>query len=143
MQRKRFGSPQSTTARNDNYEPCIRLTNVHRIPRVSRHLDDILTTLEAIIGKGAYMHTYRRSTNNSPTTSVFIQLENWSHHEKLKEILNQMDFHSYSMRAEHFNFNFQFDDNEYTPKGIGCQQCLHNAVNKFQEYVNRITIPYR
>ena len=76
MQRKRFGSPQPTTSRNDNYEPCIRLTNVHRIPRVSRHLDDILTTLEAIIGKVAYMHTYRRSTHNSPTTSVFIQLFN-------------------------------------------------------------------
>ena len=54
-----------------------------------------------------------------------------------------MDFHSHSIRAEHFDFNFQFDDNEYTPRGIGCQQCLHNAVDKFKEYVNRIITPKR
>ena len=44
-----------------------------------------------------------------------------------------MDCHSNSVRYEHFNCNFQFYDNEYTPKRIGCQKCLHNAVNKFQE----------
>ena len=44
-----------------------------------------------------------------------------------------MDFHSHSIRAVHFDFNFQFDHNQYTTRGIGCQQCLHNEVNKFKE----------
>jgi hypothetical protein len=80
------------------------------------------------IGIIIYMHTYRRSSNTNNTTSCFIQLENWKKHSLLAETLNQLEFHGTQLRAEETSFNFQFDDIEYSPKGIGCSLCTHSII---------------
>ena len=111
-------------------ESCVKITNIKKIKRVSRHLDDLLISITHKIGNIMYMHTYRRSSHNNNTTSCFIQLENWHKHTLLAEILNQLDFHGTQLRAEETSFNFQFDDNEYSPKGIGCSLCTHAIKDK-------------
>ena len=108
-------------------EPCVQLTNVHRIDRVSRHLDDILLEWAAEIGNILYMCTYRRSQHDRPTTTVMIQLQNWSKHKTLIDLFNGLDFHGYNIIAKEFYFNFQFHDNEYQPRGIGCTQCIRST----------------
>ena len=77
------------------------------------------------IGNIMYVHTYRRSSHNNNTTSCFIQLENWHNHSVLAYTLNHLDFHGIQLRAEETTFNFQFDDNEYSPKGSGCSSCKY------------------
>jgi hypothetical protein len=111
-------------------ESCVKVTNINKINRVSRHLDDLLISIHHRIGNIMYMHTYRRSSHNNNTTSCFIQLENWHKHTLLAELLNQLDFHGTQLRAEETSFNFQFDDNEYSPKGIGCSLCTHAIKDK-------------
>jgi hypothetical protein len=111
-------------------ESCVKVTNINKINRVSRHLDDLLIGINHKIENIMYMHTYRRSSHNNNTTSCFIQLENWHKHTLLAEILNQLDFHGTQLRAEETSFNFQFDDNEYSPKGIGCSLCTHAIKDK-------------
>jgi hypothetical protein len=109
-------------------ESCVKVTNISKISRVCRHLDDLLLSISSRIGPIMYMHTYRRSSHSNNTTSCFIQLENWNKHALLTEILNQLDFHGILLRAEESTFNFQFDDNEYVPRSIGCSLCI-NAVS--------------
>jgi hypothetical protein len=111
-------------------ESCVKVTNISKISRVCRHLDDLLLSISSRIGPIMYMHTYRRSSHSNNTTSCFIQLENWNKHALLTEILNQLDFHGTLLRAEESTFNFQFDDNEYVPRSIGCSLCINAVSNK-------------
>ena len=111
-------------------ESCVKITNINKINRVSRHLDDLLISVSSQIGPIMYMHTYRRASHINNTTSCFIQLENWNKHELLTEIFNQLDFHGTLLRAELSTFNFQFDDNEYHPRSIGCTFCKNAVSNK-------------
>ena len=55
-------------------ESCVKITNIIKINRVSRHLDDLLISMQHKIGNIMYMNTYRRSSHNNNTTSCFIQL---------------------------------------------------------------------
>ena len=51
----------------------------------------------------------------------------------MAETLNQLDFHGAQLRAEETTFNFQYDDNEYSPKGIGCSSCKYAIQYKNQK----------
>jgi hypothetical protein len=111
-------------------ESCVKITNINKINRVCRHLNDIFLSISSKIGPIMYMHTYRRSSHNNNTTSCFIQLENWNKHALLTELLHQLEFHGTLLRAEESTFNFQFDDNEYVPRSIGCSLCINAITNK-------------
>ncbi len=42
-------------------ESCVNVTNINKINRVSRHLNDLLIGINHKIGNIMFMHTYRRS----------------------------------------------------------------------------------
>ena len=89
-----------------------------------------------------YMHTYRRSSHTNNTTSGFIQLENWKKYTLLAETLNQFEFHGTQLRAEETSFNFLFDENEYSPKAIGCSLCTHSIKDKQLQHTSHTTTLY-
>jgi hypothetical protein len=124
----------------NKHDDMLKITNINKINRVSRHLDDLLISIHHRIGNIMYMHTYRRSSHNNNTTSCFIQLENWQKHTLLAEILNQLDFHGTQLRAEETSFNFQFDDNEHSPRGIGCSLCTHAIKDKKSHHATSYSI---
>jgi hypothetical protein len=89
-----------------------------------------------------YMHTYRRSSHTNNITSCFIQLENWRKYTLLAETLNQLEFHGTQLRAEETSFNLQFDENEYSPKAIGCSLCTHSIKDKQLQHTSHTSRYY-
>ena len=58
----------------------------------------------------------------------------------MADTLNQLEFPGIQLRAEKTTFNFQFADNEHSPKGINCSSCkyaLQYKQNQKSPHTNR------
>ena len=146
-QQSKMSNSKTSSGSAENFDhTCVKISNLRKFNGVQRHIDTILDQIVPRLGPIAYSVIFKRGTiQDRELTTGFIQLEDTENHRLLQQILNGYNFHpdesagkyqfsKHTLETEvKGDFNFQFIDDDYTPRPINCDEC-----SNFHLYMNRI-----